>query len=265
MPLRIMSIDGSLKNSGVCIVDLDFIEDYKEDLLQVMLGEKTAGDFFDKSFNTIYLGDIPLDKENEKSLKKVRKSQRDALKNGEYPSFFDCRAEQNLFSCKILHQVEEISNLQATYHPRLVFIEDYSYGTQGSSIAQLAEFKGALRAVLDILLLDNYIDMYQFLPIGSCKKIGARNGSATKDLVCFEMSKYGKVFDPKKEDDIADSYCLSISVFLSIFHRLYPFDFDSRIDAVKYKEKQNLRKFCESLELVANRIGQKKEIECLIS
>jgi Holliday junction resolvasome RuvABC endonuclease subunit len=240
-----MSIDGSLKNSGICVADLDFCEQYKEDLFKLMLGEKTAEDFFYKSFNIIYLDDTGLEKENEKNLAKTRKNQRESLKNGEYPSYFDCRGEINLFTNKILYQVESIAHIIEVHKPLLVFIEDYSYGTQGSSIAQLAEFKGALRVTL---------------------KVGARNGSATKDLVCIEMAKYGKLFDPKTQNDIADAYCLCISVFLSIYHRLYPFDLESRIKEVKYKEKQYLRKFRESLEIIANRIGTKKEItECLIS
>jgi Holliday junction resolvasome RuvABC endonuclease subunit len=266
MSLRIMSIDGSLKNSGLCVADLNFYEEYKEDLFALMLGEKVAGEFFDKSFNTIYLDDTGIEKENEKNLAKTRKNQRESLKNGEHPSYFDCRGEINLFTNKILYQVESIAQVIDIHHPLLVFIEDYSYGTQGSSIAQLAEFKGALRITLDSLLCDGELDMYQFVPIGSCKKVGARNGSATKDLVCMEMAKYGRVFDPTKQNDIADAYCLTISIFLSLFHRLYPFDFESRIKGVKYKEKQNLRKFRESLEIIANRIGTKKEItECLIS
>ena len=258
--MRIMTVDASLSNTGVCVGELIFpdkVSDEKKlEHFEIMTGSKILRKL-PEFMNLEKILDIPKEKQCDKKLAVARKNQRDSIKNDELPSNEDCQAEVLLFSHKIRHQISQLSDIIGEFNPKFIFVEDYSFTTQGSTIIQLAEMKGAFR---HMLLNSTPDQLFRFLPLGSCKKIGSRNGAANKEQVCYEMKRFGYEFDPKKENDKADALNMFIAVYFTFFDILYGFDYTSAVKGLKSKEKSQILKYRESILNIARRIGKKDDL-----
>jgi hypothetical protein len=93
--------------------------------------------------------------------------------------------------------------------------------------------------------------------INTIKKVAARNGNAPKELICEELRRFGFTTDIKFDDE-ADAKAICITVFYTIYHRLFPFVIP---EGIKTKERNYYKTFISSLNTFGNRIGSRKELE----
>lgn len=259
MKLNIIGIDASLSSTGIAIASCEFLESEKDFLFAALTQkDKVDSKRFDKSFHISWSEEIKEDSETKKKIAKVRKNIR------EEPKLADLVVEEYLSTKKIRDQVSEIIRVikaQSIENTEMiVFIEDYSYHSPGS-ITQLAEMKGVLKYEMDQIIADeSNVIGYLTANINTVKKVGGRNGNANKELICEELKRFGYEFDVE-QDDAADAVSVSLAAFYAIYNILYPFESPKTKTA---KERDFYKKFIQSLNTFAERIGNADDFKVMI-
>lgn len=263
MGIKICGIDASLSSSGFALAHCNFDEKYKENLSKVLFSSivNLKDDLLTSIIESIEFSvtmEIKEKKNDKKELAKVRKNQRD----DDVPSYEDIKREEELSTGRMIYQANELINLVYKLYPDLIFMEDYSFHSQGS-ITQLAELRGSFKTLLYNQILDlSYIQFFKFFtaPVTSIKKISAGKGNATKPMMYEGIKRFGFNVD-ESNDDMIDAMCIVLSAFYAIYFRLFGLDFP---ECKNSKEKTIVKSWRNSLNVFANRIGTKDDIESWI-
>lgn len=256
--MRIYGIDASLKSTGVSAMDFNFHSNASQSLIKILinpnhtLDEKEIDDFYN-SVTVVIATQIQAPKVLEKELAKRRKKIRDDTVDGQ-PSYHDLIEECRLVYNRMHWQCSEICKFQNQLCPNLSLIEDYSFHSQGS-LVQLAEMKGFLSNFKSFNMLT--------IPINNVKKVGSTKGNGNKNAIYEGMKRFPLKFtlDEKRDDEI-DAMAICLSGFYAIYHRTIGFDFPKGKTA---KEKTKIKSWVQCLDVLANRIGNKAEMEGMIN
>lgn len=257
--MRIQGIDASLKSTGVCVLDVVFISAYADTLLKILLNKDVELNDeekiqFNESLSIVEMTQIQSSKVWEKDLAKTRKRIRDDSAAGQ-PSQEDIDHVENVLDQRVEYQVDNICNYNYELKPDITLIEDYSFHSQGS-LVQLAEMKGALKINKNFNMI--------VAPIGSVKKVGSTKGNGNKAVMYDGIQRFpfdGVTFTEGNDDEI-DALAICLATFYSTYHRVIGFEFPKGKTS---KEKTQIKAWQKSLNLFANHIGNKVDMERLIN
>ena len=251
--IRICGLDLSLTSSGFSVADCLFEEKIKnsvsDNLFNFSFAEETFKNFQKFVDFKIHTGIIE-DKSNAKVLAKTRKLMREDEKETGEISFENLKIESNLITKRMIFQVENVLKLLDEYKPELVFMEDYSYHSQGS-ITYLAELRGCFKTLLTHEKYKDYVILTA--PITSVKKIGGTKGNATKQMMFHWMRRFGLDIN-EKTDDITDSMAIVISAFYAMYFKLFGIEFPADF------KKKDIESWEKALRVFGNHVGTKKEL-----
>jgi len=255
MRIKICGIDPSLSSTGFAMAFCDFSECYRCFLSSLLFADPVSGDFlkeFSKCVDFSVMSEIHEIKPHIKELAKVRKEIRESVE----PSI-ELIQRVNIFEVsRLVWQASEIDRYLTKLDPDLVFIEDYSYHSRGST-TQLAELRGCLKTFLFNNVKQPRRFKYLVAPITSVKKIGGTKGNATKPLMCEGMKRFGFDLDVA-DDDKVDAMAIVVTAFYSMYYRMFG------LDVPKEMKKADRNSWDKALRTFANRIGTKDEMESWI-
>ena len=101
----------------------------------------------------------------------------------------------------IVDRVQEICKRQ---RPDVVIMEDYAFGAKGQALTQIHECVG----IIKYLFIQNNIKLV-LIPPTTLKKFVTGSGRAKKPEMCASIKeRWGRHFDEKKENDMADAFAL---------------------------------------------------------
>jgi len=259
----ICGIDASLSSTGICVAKCKFDRLDRAGLLDLLINLESDVDRtgIDSVFEVVHEDEIKCPKQLTKDLAACRKKQRDMIAEGDHTYLSDTAMEEHLFMRKIENIVFNAMTLIKLHQPDVVIVEDYSYHSQGST-TQLAELKGALKSALRSSLWRDADPYFYTAPVPSVKKIASTMGNATKELICENMKRYGFEGYEEKNDQL-DAIGIALSLFYSIYYRIYGFDFPEptgKTSKEKTKMRNHIKSWKKCLETFANRIGSRDEL-----